>query len=183
MRSTEKPRTAEGVAMKLFEHPENVKTLDRLPDLPEGVEVPDDASGLDTPTAKKPTTGGVRWMRWLTAIVLLLGAAGLITAMVLRGDNADQTQDPVDYMQMYGTDNPAFVEGSSGPGTVEILAPARPFMELYGTDNPVFVPQADVDPVDTGEFMRLYGTDNPEFLPEPSPMELYGTDNPTIIEP
>ena len=55
-------------------------------------------------------------------------------------------------MELYGTDNPVFVEE------------AQP-MELYGTDNPVIVPEADVaDTVDTGEYLDLYGTDNPVFV-------------------
>jgi len=161
--------------MKLFEHPEKERTLDRLPDLPPDVEVPDDISGLQPPTTLKPTAEGVRWMRWLAA-VLLLGVAGVLTAALLRSDNADQT--PVDYMQVYGTDNPAFVEGSADPGTVEIVD----YMRLYGTDNPVFVTEAE-GPVDAGEYLRLYGTDNPVFTPEPSYMELYGTDNPVFVEP
>lgn len=166
--------------MKLFERHETDKTLDRLPEMPPGLEVPDDISGLEPPTTLRPADGGVRWLRWFVA-VLLLGAAGLVTAMVvtITGDE----QAPVDYMQMYGTDNPTFVEGSSDARTVVITPAQRPYMELYGTDNPVFVPQTeDVDP-DTGEYMRLYGTDNPEFGPEPSYMDLYGTDNPEFVEP
>jgi hypothetical protein len=162
--------------MKLFEHPEEEKTLDRLPDLPEGLEVPDDISGLHPPTTPQPTTGGVRWMRWLAAVVLLAGA-GVLTAVLVRGDNPDPAQ--VDYLEVYGTDNPTFVEGNA-PGSVEIVATVD-YMEVYGTDNPVFVP-AGADVADTGEFMRLYGTDNPTFV-EPSYMELYGTDNPTFVEP
>ena len=166
--------------MKLFEHQETEKTLDRLPDLPPGVEVPDDISGIHPPTTLKPTTGGVRWMRWLAAVVLLAGA-GVLTAVLLRSDNSDQT--PVDLMEVYGTDNPAFVEGNPGPRSVEIVAPVD-YMAVYGTDNPVFAPEpAGDDPVDTGELMRLYGTDNPVFAPEPSYMELYGTDNPVFVEP
>ena len=182
--------------MKLFEHQETEKTLDRLPDLPPGVEVPDDISGIHPPTTSKPTAG-VRWMRWLAAIVLL-GGAGVLAA-VLLSDSGTDTQTPVDYMEVYGTDNPTFVEGSVGPGTVQIIAPERSYMELYGTDNPVLIPdavefvvvdlpsgqfwiEATVD-AEAGEYMRLYGTDNPVFPPEPSYMDQFGTDNPVFVEP
>ena len=160
--------------MKLFEHHETEKTLDRLPELPPDVEVPDDIRTLQPPTTLKPTAGGVRWMRWLAAAVLL-AAAGVVTAALLRSDEADET--PVDYMETYGTDNPTFVEGAE-PGTVEIVA-TEDYMALYGTDNPVFVPAAEV--VTTDDYMVLYGTDNPVFFPEASYMELYGTDNPVMI--
>jgi hypothetical protein len=178
--------------MKLFEHPETEKTLDRLPGLPPGVEVPDDISGIEPPTTLKPTAGGIRWMRWLAAIVLL-GAAGVVTAVLVRSDDATETPD--DYMEAYGTDNPTFVPEAAGPGTVDIVATVD-YMELYGTDNPVFVPEAAVaDNVNAGDYMRLYGTDNPVFVPEaagpgtvdivgavpPSSMELYGTDNPVFV--
>ncbi len=155
--------------MKLFEHPKTEKTLDRLPDLPPGVEVPDDISGLHPPTTVKPPAEGVRWMRWLAAIVVLV-TAGVLTAVLLRSNNADQA--PVDYMETYGTDNPAFVEGGPGPGTVEIVGTPN-LMDQYGTDNPVFVPEPT--------YMDLYGTDNPVFVPEPTYMDLYGTDNPVFV--
>ena len=181
--------------MKLFEHQETEKTLDRLPELPPGVEIPDDISGIHPPTTLKPS-GGVRWMRWLAAIVLL-GGAGVLAA-VLLSDSGTDTETPVDYMEVYGTDNPTFVEGSVGPGTVQIIAPERSYMELYGTDNPVLIPdavelvvvdlpsgqfwiEATVD-AEAGEYMRLYGTDNPVFPSEPSLMDKYGTDNPIIVE-
>lgn len=185
--------------MKLYEHPETEKTLDRLPELPPGVEVPDDISGIGPPTTQKPTTGGVRWMRWLAAI-LLLGAAGVLTALLLQGvqgNEADET--PVDYMETYGTDNAVINPNAAEPGTIEIVA-AEDYMALYGTDNAVIVPATDVAdyrehlralygadtvvlvPV-TGvdDFMALYGTDNPVFAPEPTLMDLYGTDNPVFV--
>jgi len=195
--------------MKLFEHQETDKTLDRLPALPPGVQVPDDISGLEPPTTKR-TTGGVRWMRWLTAVVLL-GGAGVLTAVLLSND-ADET--PVDYLETYGTDNPVILDEAAEPGTVEIVA-TEDFMALYGTDNPVFImdagsyadhiralygtgtlvviPEANglagsytehvmaLTGTDPGDYMALYGTDNPVFLPEPTSMELYGTDNPVFI--
>ena len=165
--------------MKLFERHDTKETLDRLPEMPPGVEVPDDISGLHPPATEQPTSGGVRWMRWLAAI-LLLGAAGVVAAVVLT--SGDETDD-VDYMQMYGTDNPTFVEGTAGPGTVEIVAPDSSFFEMYGTDNPVIVPGAPGPNFVAEDYMALYGTDNPDFLPEPSYMDLYGTDNPTFVAP
>ncbi len=166
--------------MKLFERHEAEKTQERLPDLPPGVEVPDDISGIHPPELRTPTTGGVRWMRWLAAF-LLLGAAGVVAAVILTsGDDAAETpaQTEADLMEIYGTDNPTFVVGSSGPGIVQI-APAVDYMAEYGTDNPVFVPgAAEANSTFHGEYMRLYGTDNPEIV-VPSYMDQFGTDNPS----
>ena len=169
--------------MKLFERHEAEKQHERLPDMPPGVEVPDDISGIEPPATPRPTTGGVRWMRWLAAIVLLAGA-GVVAALVLTsGSDGDETpaQTPVDLMQSVGTDNPEFVPGAPGPRSVEI-APAVDFMELYGTDNPTFVVGADGPNTapDPGEWMSLYGTDNPEFVETP-PMQQFGTDNPAHL--
>ena len=77
--------------MKLLEGSQTDKTLDRLPDLPPDVEVPDDARALHRHVGRTQATDRVRWMRWLTAIVLLLGTAGLVTALIIRGDDADPT--------------------------------------------------------------------------------------------
>ena len=175
--------------MKLFEHREKEKALERLPDLPPGVEVPDDISGIEPPTTK-PTTGGVRWMHWLAAFVLI-GTAGLVTVMQLRSDD---TVDSPDLMAEYGTDNPAFVDGSPGPRVVQIGA-AGDLMERWGTDNPTFVPDAAA-PNTAVDLMAMYGTDNPAFVqgvsapgtveivgnPGPSHMDLYGTDNPVFVD-
>lgn len=178
--------------MKLFEHPETEKTLDRLPELPPGVEVPDDISGLHVPKMRKPTAGGVRWMRWMAVIALLVGG-GLLFAAVVADTETEPA--PVDYMVKYGTDNPTIIDANAVAATVDIV-PAEDYMRIYGTDNPVFVPQtSDVVVVDlpgggqigieitegaeTGEWMRIYGTDNPDFLPEPSYMDQFGTDNPS----
>ena len=160
--------------MKLFERHDTKETLDRLPEMPPGVEVPDDLSGLHPPDTEKPTAGGVRWMRWMAAI-LLLGAAGVVAAVLLIGSGDAESDD---YMQLYGTDNPVFIEGSE-PGIVEIYAPDASSFEMYGTDNPVIVPGAPGPNFVAEDYMALYGTDNPDFLPEPSFMELYGTDNPS----
>lgn len=161
--------------MKLFEHQEAEQALDRLPDLPPDVEVPDDISGLGPPETLK-TAERVRWMRWLAAIVLLAGA-GVLTAVMLQSDGDETT---VDYMETYGTDNPTIVEVGAEPGTVEIVA-TEDYLAVYGTDNPVFVPGADTAIVVAEDYMAVYGTDNPVLLPEPALMELYGTDNPVFI--
>ena len=58
-------------------------------------------------------------MRWVAAI-LLLGAAGVVAAVVLT--SSDATED-VDYMQMYGNDNPTFVEGDGRSGHRRDLRP------------------------------------------------------------
>jgi hypothetical protein len=189
--------------MKLYEHPDTEKTLDRLPEMPPGVEVPDDISGLVPPTTKR-TSGGIRWMRWLAAIIIL-GAAGIVAA-VLVSNGTETDEAPVDYMQMYGTDNPTFVDGSAGPGTITIVAPDSSYMDVYGTDNPVFVselsglPATDLarhpEAVVTDDYMTLYGTDNPTFVdesaglgtitivaPDSSYMDEYGTDNPVLVVP
>ncbi len=153
--------------MKLYEHPKTTETLDRLPKLPKGVEVPDDLSGLQPPTTLKPAAGAVRWMRWLAAIVVL-GAIGVLAAVLFNGsDNAietdqvgydrhlatmaDLTIDPitVDYMATYGTDNPAFVIVTPTLGSDRHLSALA--------NQPASV-------VDTGQYMELYGTDNPVFV-------------------
>ncbi|HEY5662941.1 MAG TPA: hypothetical protein VIS05_02770 [Ilumatobacter sp.] len=168
--------------MKLFEPLETDQTVDLLPELPPEVEVPDDLSGIHPPQDLRPTTGGVRWMRWLAAVVLLAAAGVVTTVIVMNSDEADEA--PVDYMQMYGTDNPTFVDDLPGPRSMVIAPPERSLMELYGTDNPTFVERLPgAGEQDTGEYLRMYGTDNPEFLPEPSFMDKYGTDNPTFVEP
>ena len=154
--------------MTIYETTRNTEALDRLPELPTDVQVPDDISDIHPPTTPKPTVG-VRWMRWLAAIVLL-GTAGVLTAVLLR--NNDTEQVPADYMEVYGTDNPAFVSGAAGAGTV-VIAGTPDLMKLYGTDNPAFMAEPTL--------MDLYGTDNPAFVTEPTLMELYGTDNPVFV--
>ncbi len=147
--------------MKLYERQKTEETLDRLPEMPEGVVVPDNISGLQPPTALEPTARGVRWMRWLAAIIVL-GAAGVLAAVLFTGgDNATETAQvevlAPDYMDLYGTDNPVFVQATTA-GRV-----APDYMALYGTDNPVFVQATTAGRVAT-DYMALYGTDNPVFV-------------------
>ncbi len=144
------------------------ETLDRLPELPEGIEVPDDVSGLTHPPAGRKVAGGIRWMRWLVALVVIAIGAGVATWYVTQGDGTDYVeratgsdrhlttaaeltpaQVVVDYMDLYGTDNPTFPmvwvreQGSDRHlGAVHDLRPewiAVDYMEVYGTDNPTFV--------------------------------------------
>jgi hypothetical protein len=165
--------------MKLYENPKTEEKIDRLPEMPEGVVVPEDISGVHLPTAPKPTAGGYRWMRWLAAIIVF-GAAGVLAAVVfIGGDNATETAQveadlvAIDYMATYGTDNPVFVAatdymelyGTDNP----VFVQATDYMATYGTDNPVFVRATDeflgtVGTVDTGQYLELYGTDNPVFV-------------------
>jgi hypothetical protein len=163
----------EGVDMKLFEHHETDTKLEQLPELPHDVEVPDDISGLRRPTTLKPADGRVRWIRWLAAIVVL-GAVGGIAAMLLStSSETEEAPTAVDYLEVYGTDNPVILNEDAVAGSTEIVGTIDN-MELYGTDNPVFVEEAPL--------MEQYGTDNPVFVPAIPYMELYGTDNPVFVE-
>ncbi|MBT8239933.1 MAG: hypothetical protein KJN63_01750 [Acidimicrobiia bacterium] len=149
--------------MKLYDRPNVDEKLDRLPELPEGVEVPDDISGLRPPTTLKSTGGATRWMRWL-AVILVLGAIGLAGVLVVQSYStteidqarvnvtatqhlaqlADLTADPiaVDYMELYGTDNPVFVAEqmfgpNEGPGSNSLAATMpeaaeHPYADFFG---------------------------------------------------
>lgn len=88
--------------MKLFEKTTTPAAGDlrehhgKLPDLPEGVSVPDDLSGLpatdlvDMPDGHRP----VRWMRWVP-VGLLLAAGGVTLALVLDDGGTNLTKDIV----------------------------------------------------------------------------------------
>lgn len=171
--------------MKLYDRPKNQETLDRLPELPEGVEVPDDVSGLQPPTTLRPTGGGIRWMRWL-AVILVLGAIGLAGVLVVQSYSTTEI-DRANYMELYGTDNPVFVQAETygsdrNLSTSEDLTTGRAidYMEMYGTDNPVSVQEG----LGGVSYMEMYGTDNPVRV-QPADtdlMEIYGTDNPIFVE-
>ena len=112
--------------MKVIHRHETDRTLDRLPDLPPDVRVPDDISGLEPPTTR-PAAKGVRWMRWLAAFVLI-GGAGVVTAVLVTGD--DTVQAPVVA--------PATAEAPSGfdsPGGNSLNIPPRP-QAPSGFDSP-----------------------------------------------
>ena len=159
--------------MKLFEQHETERAREQLPEMPPDVQVPDDISGLRRPTTQRPTADRIRWIRWVAAIVLV-GAVGGIAAMLLSSSETDVAPTAVDYMEIYGTDNPVILQDDAVAGTVEIVGTVD-YMELYGTDNPAFVET-------TPRLMELYGTDNPEFVEGAPYMELYGTDNPAFVE-
>ena len=88
--------------MKLYDRPMIDKTLDRLPELPEGVEVPDDISGLQPPTTLRPTGGAIRWMRWIAAIIVL-GAVGLLAVLAINSDVEVARSDGSDYTTVGAT--------------------------------------------------------------------------------
>jgi hypothetical protein len=156
-------------------------------------------------------------MRWLAAIVVF-GAVGVIAAVIFSGgtteiDQADvygsdrhlttwedlATNRNIDYMAVYGTDNPVFVGAPAVVSATQLeaygsdrhlstwqdLATNRniDYTAVYGTDNPVFV---RAEAKDTGEYMATYGTDNPAFVQEAKDtgeyMATYGTDNPVFVE-
>lgn len=72
--------------MKLFErfnaHETHPEVEEQLPELPEGITIPDDISGIEGPTRR---TTAVRWMRWVP-VGLVLAAGGLVLALALQGD-------------------------------------------------------------------------------------------------
>jgi hypothetical protein len=76
--------------MKLFErftHETHPEVEDHLPELPEGIIVPDDLSGLEIPTQRGTA---VRWMHWMP-VALVLAAGGLTIALVLQSNGTDET--------------------------------------------------------------------------------------------
>ena len=79
---SEKVRTPESTTLP--------ETQVDLPQLPEGVTIPDDISGL---RARRPATG-IRWMRWMAFMFLLV--VGMVAAgLVLRSDSPDElTETP-----------------------------------------------------------------------------------------
>jgi hypothetical protein len=82
---------------KLFEHPTTQETKE-LPELPHGVVVPDDISGLEVPEPEKPKPPGhqVRWLRWTVAGVLVAVGAIVIGAIV-RDDATTTVTQPSAY--------------------------------------------------------------------------------------
>ena len=63
-------------------------THDDLPVLPDDVAVPDDISGLQHPATPQRPAAGVRWLRWLP-IILLVVAGAVALSLVLRSDSSD----------------------------------------------------------------------------------------------
>lgn len=92
--------------MKLFErhtHREasthRPEAPERLPELPEGVTVPDDLSGLEFPASLRPArpATGIRWMRWLPLLVVVLAAGALTTALLLRNGGSEPATEVSSY--------------------------------------------------------------------------------------
>jgi hypothetical protein len=156
--------------MKLYDRPRIDREHDELPKLPEGVEVPDDISGFHPPTTLKATGGGIRWMRWL-AVILVLGAVGVVAALTIGSDNA------VDQADVNGSDRP--------PATLENLGAeqtAVDYMATYGTDNPVFVQTVPMFGPNEGPGSNSLAQARPYAAPSSEYMDLYGTDNPVFVQ-
>ena len=66
------------------------ETDKELPELPRGVAVPTDIRELTHPSGLKNrrSASGIRWMRWLFAAALAVGAA-ITLGLVLRSDSTD----------------------------------------------------------------------------------------------
>lgn len=193
--------------MKVQDRPR--ETLDRLPELPDDVVVPDDVSGLTHPPAGRKVAGGVRWMRWLVALVVLAIGAGAVTYVILQEDEIDYVERAtgsdrhlvtvgelttapvvVDSMDLYGTDNPAFPMmwvrdlGSDRHLTTmrDLRATGVDLMEVYGTDNPAFVTTSPTAVPTLGSDRHLETMrDLGGAARTMDSMELYGTDNPAFV--
>lgn len=78
-------RNPQGEAVKELREAQEV-----LPDLPKDVTIPDDARGITHPlrTGGGVAATGIRWMRWMPAVLLLVAGA-VALGLVLRGDNTD----------------------------------------------------------------------------------------------
>jgi hypothetical protein len=83
--------------MKVFERHTTKVTPDRHPEmseqlteLPEGVTIPDDISGLEFPPSMEPRRAatGVRWLRWMGLVAIL--AVGALTAVLLLRDTSTE---------------------------------------------------------------------------------------------
>ncbi len=84
--------------MKLFDRPRDHKTPEfgpelheHLPELPEGVTIPDDISGIEFPVSTEPTHRQVRWLRW-AAVGAVLAAGGLTFALTQRDGTTDTVE-------------------------------------------------------------------------------------------
>jgi hypothetical protein len=80
--------------MKLFErHVQN--TQETLPEIPKGITVPDDISGLEA-TGDRQAGTQVRWLRWAAPAAVL--AAGALVGVLVVTDNGTSTTE-VDVVQ------------------------------------------------------------------------------------
>ncbi len=66
------------------------ETHEVLPELPADVTIPDDVSGITHPvtTDGGRAASGIRWMRWVPAVLLLVAGA-VALGLFLRGDSTD----------------------------------------------------------------------------------------------
>ena len=80
--------------MKVIERKTIHEAPERLPELPAGVTVPDDLSGLELRkgVGRRPTATAVRWLRWLPVVLLLV--VGAIAVGVYTADEAGETIAP-----------------------------------------------------------------------------------------
>lgn len=67
--------------------PHDVDRLHELPELPEGVEIPDDLSGLEPPARR-------RWLPWTVAVALIAIAAAAVL-LVWGGGDTEQAEPAV----------------------------------------------------------------------------------------
>ena len=108
--------------MKLFErHTRETPDLrpephEYLPELPEGVTVPDDLSDMRLPVSVEPPRRptAVRWLRWVP-VSLGLAAGGLVIAVVLS-DAGTETVSPVIPTELIEEVDGPFPAGQ-GPGS------------------------------------------------------------------
>ena len=126
--------------MKLFErHTQETPDLrpeihEQLPELPEGVTVPDDLSDMRLPVSVEPTRRptAVRWLRWVP-VGLGLAAGGLVIAVVLS-DAGTETVSPVIQTELIEGANGPFAAGE-GPGSnsLNMMAPDARVIDVQRT--------------------------------------------------
>ena len=106
---------------KLFEHPTTHETKE-LPELPHGVVVPDDISGLEVPEPEEPRPLGhqVRWLRWTVAVVLVAVGAILIGTIV-RDDGTTTVTQPSAYQLTQESIDQALLDNQT---TVTVIQPS-----------------------------------------------------------
>lgn len=175
--------------MKVQERPR--ETLDRLPELPHDVVVPDDISGITHPPAVRAVGGGTRWIRWLIALFVLIVVAAVTTVVVTGGEDTQVVEQPQEISTsqfegpgsrswgavpwlpapQYGSDRHFTVIPQLRPDDVAQVQPSRS-MVRYGTDNPVFAKLPD-----TGEFLGLDQLLAAEFVDAGRFTDIYGIDH------
>ncbi|MBT8239932.1 MAG: hypothetical protein KJN63_01745 [Acidimicrobiia bacterium] len=163
--------------MKLYERPRIDKELDRLPELPEGVEVPDDISGLVPPSTLKATGGGIRWMRWL-AVILVLGAIGLAGVLVVQSYSTTEIdQARVDVtarrhlaqLEQMGADTQMgatarlHLEGLESLAALPTQAAAARQLDVTASRHLAQLEQMGAEQIAV-DYMATYGTDNPVLV-------------------